>query len=76
MEKADSSVNVGISPFAILLAALLNFSPVAPMLNVDFSGSEVIFIDLLIPENMLILIVYLFGDRPQSTVITVPAKNT
>ena len=69
-------MNVGISPFAILLAALLNFSPVAPMLNVDFSGSEVIFIDLLMPENMLILIVYLFGDGPQTTVIKVSAMVT
>jgi hypothetical protein len=54
--KADSSVRLGISPLANLVAAALNFWPVAPKLKPDGSGSELIFIDLLSPANMLILL--------------------
>ena len=55
LANADSSVKVGISPLANFVAAWLNFSPVAPKLNVGLaSASPPIFIDLLRPENILI----------------------
>lgn len=54
--NADSSVNVGISPFASLVAAWLNFWPVAPKLNVGFSGSAPI--DLVNPANMISSMAY------------------
>ena len=53
-ENADSSVSVGISPLASLLATKLNFVPVDPRLNDGPSGSALPPIDLVIPANILI----------------------